>query len=450
MAEVRMIRLRKIIRGVAAITAVAALTMTNFTGCSKESSKNTDSSSGFSPRLNTETSVIINVVGNYDNFPSLEQVGSDFKKYYPNVTINYSKVDDYINVMDTLLTDNPDVDIFMANNTNIKNNETVKSIAVNLSDESLGFDLTALDSGVYESAKSEDGLYRLPLYSIANGLIVNKDLLKKYNLEVPTNYSEFVHCCEVLKAAGLTPIYGYDSETKKATNLSQGLYGSLVMTKAAKKNTNNSISTALNALESGSEQVYLEALEEVESFRKLGFYSRESNSSITDNYEKAILRFFEGDVAFLTATTETMSGTAKRESKSEKFSAEPFEYTFIATPLGENGAYIYVNSSAGLAINKNGANKDYAIEFLRFYCQVDELNASADAKGMLSTSCKSRSAAAFPDFAMDNAEYVSYISDFYLESKPSKTINEIIRLVSDEGVSASEALGRYQEIISGY
>ena len=418
-------------------------------GCGSSETEDKETEVGFTPKLDTQKEVTINVVGAFDNFPSLETVALDFAEYYPNVTVSYSKVDDYTNVRDMLLTDNPEVDIFMSNNTYIKNSETAKEVAVNLADESLGFDLSALDPGVFESAKSEDGgLYRLPIYSICSGLIVNVTLLQENGLEVPTCYSEFVSCCEALEKAGYTPIYGYNPEGK--TNLSQGLYGSMVMTMAAKANTDGTLDDAVNRNEEGSSEIYREALVKIEQFASLGFYSRETSADITDSYEGAILRFFEGDVPFLAATSETMSGTAKRESKSENFTANPFTYTFIASPLGESGSYVYVNSGEGLAINKNGANLEYAEEFLRFYMSVTELNKSADVKGMLSTSCEADSAEAFPNLKMDDADYISYISDFYLESVQSKTVNELVRLVSDEGVSAEEALSRYDEILAGF
>ena len=432
--------MKKTWKNLLAITCAGTLMM----GCGI--TKNGESKA-FTPKLDTQTTVTINVVGAYDNFPSLEEVALDFSAYYPNVTVYYSKVDDYSNVRDMLLTDNPDVDIFMCNNTWVKTSEVVSDVTVNLYDTDL--DLTALDSGVLESAKSEEEvLYRLPIFSNCSGLIVNVSLLEENGLEVPTDYEEFLHCCEVLTEAGYTPIYGYDADGKTA--LSQGLYSAMVMTMAAKKNENNAVSEAINAGEEGAEEVYLEALEKIEAFSALGYYSKEANADIADSYESAILRFFEGDVAFLAASSETMSGTAKRESKSEYFTEHPFTYTFIASPLGDEAGYVYINSGEGLALNKNGANLEYAEEFLRFYCQVEELNKSADIKGMISTSSNANAAEAFPNLDMDHSDYTAYISDFYLESFPSKTINEIIRLVSDEGVSAEDALSRYGEIMEQF
>ena len=426
------------------VILIAALFTSCYTACGNKEYQPKE----FVPKLDTDAEVTINVVGNYDNFPSIELVAVDFNEYYPNVVVNYSKVDDYSNVQDMLLTDNPDVDICITNNTWVKNSDVAKEVLADLTNSDLDFDLEAIDAGALESAMSGEALYRLPIYSVCSGLIVNETLLEENGLLLPTNYKEFLNCCQVLSKAGYTPIYGYDAEEN--TRCSQGLYSSLVMTKAAIQNKDSSISTALNNGDVKAAEVYLEALEEVEDFASLGYYSKQTNAEIEDGYEGSILRFFEGDVAFLSASTETMSGTAKRESMSENFTENPFEYTFIATPLGEDGAYAYINSNVGLSLNKNGANFDYAAEFLRFYCSVDELNASADEKGMLSTSCQAESAKAFPDLDLSNSDYVSYISDFYLESAPSQTINEIIRLVGDEGISARDALDKYESLLGEY
>ena len=72
----------------------------------------------------------------------------------------------------------------------------------------------------------------------------------------------------------------------------------------------------------------------------------------------------------------------KRESKSEAFSAAPFEYEFMYAPVGDNGVYEYVEPWYGFAANKNSDVKDYAVEFLRFMARQDELNTLASVKGV--------------------------------------------------------------------
>ena len=101
-----------------------------------------------------------------------------------------------------------------------------------------------------------------------------------------------------------------------------------------------------------------------------------------DNYDGAILTFFEGEVPFWIANTESVSGMKKRESKSEAFSAEPFEYEFVNVPLGDDGVYDHEEPWYGFSVNKNGDNVDYAVEFMRFLSQEKELNKLAEIKGM--------------------------------------------------------------------
>lgn len=48
----------------------------------------------------------------------------------------------------------------------------------------------------------------VPMTMIAYCLYTNADLLEKYGLSVPNTRQEFLHCCEVLKQNGVTPLAG--------------------------------------------------------------------------------------------------------------------------------------------------------------------------------------------------------------------------------------------------
>lgn len=108
-----------------------------------------------------------------------------------------------------------------------------------------------------------------------------------------------------------------------------------------------------------------------------------------DNYDQAILRFFEGDVPFWMCNTEKVSGMKKRESKSEAFQKALFSYAFIYPPLGEDGAYCYQEPWFGFAASASGPHTDYAVEFLRFLATEKEINQMASVKGIPSVAVKS-------------------------------------------------------------
>ena len=84
------------------------------------------------------------------------------------------------------------------------------------------------------------------------------------------------------------------------------------------------------------------------------------------NYDGSIRAFFEGDVPFYVCNAECVSGMKKCESKSETFHAAPFEYEFLYAPLGDSGAYAYLEPWYGFSVSKDSDEAELAVEFLRF------------------------------------------------------------------------------------
>lgn len=130
----------------------------------------------------------------------------------------------------------------------------------------------------------------------------------------------------------------------------------------------------------------------------------------SDNYDGAILKFFEGDVPFWVCDTEKVSGMKKRESKSETFRADPFEYEFLYAPMADDGVCEFVEPWFGFAVSQNSDDYEYALEFLRFLAQEDQLNTLASVKGVPSAT-KNSSNARYE--GIQNAENVAarYVND---------------------------------------
>ncbi len=105
---------------------------------------------------------------------------------------------------------------------------------------------------------------------------------------------------------------------------------------------------------------------------------------IENNYDAVILRFFEGDVPMMTCSGDTVSGTRKRESRSEAFIANPFSYTFVPIPISDEGAYFLDVPNLQFSVNKDSENLDMANEFMRFLITSTELNEMAQNKGLMS------------------------------------------------------------------
>ena len=80
---------------------------------------------------------------------------------------------------------------------------------------------------------------------------------------------------------------------------------------------------------------------------------------------------------------DVVSGTKKRESKSEHFQKSPFTYRIYPTPVTKDGGIFISNSGVCLAVNSKSRQLDVTNEFIRFLAQTKELNNLADIKRLI-------------------------------------------------------------------
>ena len=336
---------------------------------------------GFKPALDTATSCHIKVVGGYDNFEALEAEFDLFHEYYPNVEMMYTKVDDYNNMIGTVLNGNDAPDIYV-NYSWMYGREQYKSSidhAENLADSKLGLNLDCIRSNII--LNTDDGtLPMVPVFSNTYGMLVNKSLFEKEGLSVPTTYKELVEVCDAFRKKGYdNPLMGYSKkETTSLFSLSIYPYfcGTVAKDAEAVKK--------LNALEPSAGEYIRSSLEKILQFLNDCNIDLEACSEIENNYDAVILRFFEGDVPMMTCSGDTVSGTAKRESRSEAFIASPFKYTFVPIPMSDEGANFLDMSNLQFSVNKESKNLDMANEFMRFLITSEELNRMAQKKGLMS------------------------------------------------------------------
>lgn len=373
---------RKLLRRLALICATAVLTC-GLAGCGGATPEETPSSSAasaaetaavFEPKLDTEKEVTLDVSGFFGNFEALDQVLNQFNEYYPNVTISYEQ-----NNGDKLveyLKNNPYADIFMTSDTNLRypdwEDSYVADRCVDLTAE--GVDVSAVQPEFLASETFDGKVLALPFAQNRVGMVVNKTLLEKEGLSVPTNYADFLTTLEALKQAGYTPIQGPEG------NVYSNLVYNMAMTMIG---SDPELLNALNAGDEAAVEKLTPVFEKIEELKEKGYIDPAVNAEYPgDNYDGAILKFFEGDVPFWVCSTEKYSGMKKRESKSETFSASPFEYAFIDVPMGDDGVYEYVETWCGFSVNKDSEDYDYAVEFMRFMAQDEQLNTLASVKGV--------------------------------------------------------------------
>ncbi|WP_026491846.1 ABC transporter substrate-binding protein [Butyrivibrio sp. FC2001] len=335
----------------------------------------------FVPKYDKDTEFSLTVAGSYGNFESLEAEFERFYEYYPNANLEYVTMDDYNNVISSALVNNEPPDIFTTSSWMVGNEmyDAMFDACEVLSDSSSGIDYSCIRESLIRTTDSGD-VVMLPIFTTSYGMLVNMDIFEKEGLKVPTNFKELMEVCTKLKNAG------YESPMMGADRFSgSGLFNCFVYPMFAYNVTKNSDKIdALNNFEPSSGELMRPALERLNEFVNSDCIDvAKCQEEIVDEYDSVIMRFFEGDVPMMFATGDVVSGTAKRESKSDAFTANPFKYKFFTAPAGDDGGYFINSISICFSVNKNSRNIDMANEFMRFLISKKELGNMAGLKRLI-------------------------------------------------------------------
>ena len=339
-----------------------------------------ESAGAFQPRLDTDTSCEITVVGTYSNFEALEAEFDRFNAFYPDVELSYVKPDDYNNLLGTILAGNNAPNIFFSYQW-MCGNEKYQQVCdhmEDLSDPQLGLELDCLRQGL-TSSDADGHLLMVPIFARNYGMLVNNDLFKKEGLQVPTTWEELVAVCEAFLEKGYaSPMMGYSAGSSGCL-MNILVYPEVVAALAG----DSEALRAANEMNPSAGECMRPGLEAMMQLIGKSYINLEKCNEISDNYTQVILRFFEGDVPMMICTGDTVSGTGKRESQSEAFSKAPFTYSFAPIPLSEAGGYFIDSPSIQFSVNKTCDNLDMTNEFMRFLISRRELNEMASVKRLV-------------------------------------------------------------------
>ena len=342
---------------------------------------NNNNNNEYKPSLDTETKCKIKIVGSYDNFEALESEFDKFNKYYPNVQLSYEKLDDYNNNLSTVLEGNAKPNIFFSYTWMI-GNEKYNSVVSHMEDiknSPINSNLDCIRPGLINN--DENGkVLMIPVFSRTYGMLINNDLFKKYNINIPTTFNELKDVCNSFKNEGYaSPMMGY-TEKSSSCLMNTIAYPLFV---AALADNKEALALANNKDPQAGEYMR-EALNVVKELADNNNFNVTECDKIKDNYGKVILRFFEGDVPMMVCTGDTVSGTKKREAVSEAFKNSPFSYSFVPIPSTSKGGYFIDSPSIQFSVNKDCNDLEMTNEFMKFLISEKELNAMAAAKGLVS------------------------------------------------------------------
>ena len=394
----------------------------------------------FEPALDEDTECSITVAGNYSNFEALEAIFEDFNEYYPEVELTYTKLDDYNNMISTTLEGNEAPNIYVAFSwmTGREQYDAVFSHAENLADPSCGIDTGFIRPGVLYRGDGEE-MPMVPVFTTTYGMLVNNDLFEKEGLEVPSTYSELADVCAAFREKGYeSPVMGYTGGASSSLFYSF-VYPFFCGTVAGEDGAVEKV----NSLEASAGEYMRPALEALEAFFADGCADPDACAALEDNYEAVIFRFFEGDVPMMICSGDTVSGTKKRESQSEAFSAAPFTYTFVPVPVTEEGGYFLDMPSLQFAVNKDCGDLDMTNEFMRFLITQEELNRMAELKRLLTSATDLSFDSVYAPFGDVPEERTVSPEEIGLMDDVSKQVRQAAFEVGTGGLTVDEAVEKF-------
>lgn len=416
---------------------LALLVSMFFVSCS---SKTNDEE--FTPLLDKESKCEISIVGSYDNFEALEAEFDRFNEFYPNVNLSYVKVDDYNDTLSSVLEGKDKPNIFFSLTSMIGDSkyDSIVSHMEDLSDTKLKLNIDCIRQGLINHM--DDGkILMLPVFSRTYGMMVNNDLFKKENLEIPTTWDNLLSVCNSLKEKGYkSPMMGYTKDSSGSSCLMNTIaYPAFV---AELANNKEALKKA-NDLDSSAGEYMRKALGYVDSLINNGCVDLEECDQIADNYKKVILRFFEGDVPMMLCTADTVSGTKKRENDSEAFKKNPFSYSFAPIPLTNQGGYFIDSPSIEFSVNKDCDNLDMTNEFMRFLIRTKELNEMASIKRLVTPTNDMSFQSIYAPFASMPKEYTFSPEVIGIKDPLSRQIRVASYKVGKKEISIDEAIASY-------
>ncbi len=411
-------------------------------GCSsRETQEQLKAPAGFAPALDTKTVGSINVVGHYNNFEALEEEFNRFNQYYPEVKLSYTYLDNYSGILETALNsaDAPDIYFVYPSMSGRENGEGVYASAENLADPALRIGLDCIRESLLYKGQS-DSVYSVPVYTTTYGMLVNETIFEKEKLSVPKTYEELLTVCEALKKAGYeSPVMSFNQNSFLLLPLYYPYF-------CAQLQASPDALREVNAMTPAASDTVRPILEQAEDFMKRGLINVESCNQLENDYNAVIMRFFEGDVPVMLATANTVSGTEKRESQSEAFTAHPFRYSFHPVPSTKDGGYFVNSISMGFAVNKNSKNLAITNEFMRFLVGSEELNRMARAKRMV-TPCKDMALdEVYASFGSLSGNRIINLSELELSSAADWQVRKAVWQVCNGRMTVDEAIAAFGTI----
>ncbi|PKG21897.1 ABC transporter substrate-binding protein [Niallia nealsonii] len=321
-----------------AVTAAVALA-----GCANNTGSNSEGESG-------SKTVTLKVWGDQGNQATTEkgfkEINEVFMKKNPEIQIDYQYTGKE-EVIDTAVKSNSLPDVFF-----VQGNKTPKMKMYVDSGSLLPLNDYKLETSRYSKEAIEYGtidgkLYTSPPSFMDSQLMYyNKDLFKKYGLEVPKNFDEFVKVVDTLKSKGITPIAMPGKDTWSRLWIAFSLLPAL---------GNDAIERINNGQGDFSDPSIIKTFQTIRDFADQGYFSKDLGSVDTAG---AQLAFTNGKAAMIADGTWNNTTYESSMSNVGRF--------YIPGTDGKKTAPQSLSNLMTYAVSANTKHPKEAAEYIKF------------------------------------------------------------------------------------
>ncbi|MDD3336297.1 MAG: extracellular solute-binding protein [Eubacteriales bacterium] len=382
---------KKLTKLIIAVVSIAMLL--SICGCS---SKNETAYQAL-PGLDTSKQITIKIAIPYKTNKALNTVSNAFMNQYPNVSIQLQYVEDYDSNAVELFKDGS-VDVILQKDVKyteytstdkksqkkVANGTTTDDFFYNFAaDTEINFSNTTADISdnyrhTMQNEAGEELVYQYcyPIGGETRGVFVNKTLLAQYGLSVPSNYAEFLACCNKIKENGLIPIQGSPDSAA---------YGLGIAPAANYIVHNEAALQKMAAAEVGVSEEFKETMSQLYELAKNRYFDYKTVEDMGTFQASNELGQAEGFLGLMTDTTTFKVKAPENQigyvaflpylssmetviqTLIEEYSLKT-EFTFICSPLNDakSNSPVYITPYYGVCINKNSENLVWLREFVNF------------------------------------------------------------------------------------
>lgn len=279
------------------------------------------------------------------------------KEKYPNVNVEVTMLpdDQYYTALKTKLATGEAPDILWVQPRYAGVNATYTLAEAGYLEDISDLECVNLVGSGIDSFTYNDTVYGIPGGVTYLGTYYNKSMFEENNLEVPTNWQEFLACCETLSSAGIQPIVMGD---KDMYVMQFGLYqlaANLIYPVDSEYDQKLRDGTA-NFTDEGTWDLVLERYNEL--YEK-GYIQ---SGSLGLGVSQAQQKFIDGEAAMI------FDGTFNRNAVESQGSAD-FERGYFPLPGNDEGEQLYAAGApgAGPAIYSGSENTDICKDIIELW-----------------------------------------------------------------------------------